>query len=197
MQALIPPGLVDHSRPPRPCPSCANIRPSVGEQNAGSNDHDDGGEAKDSEQQAPKAGSDRAKADEAGTAEGASSEGASGDAAAAAEDADADPVEMVEKVVTKRVRLRTTWTAPAFARVTEGQKAEVLQRKADLDKAYKLRVEHSEAFNGLETLLYRASELLDNPKTSFTYMSSEEQSTYVSLPGPFLSRPGLATLTRP
>ena len=106
-------------------------------------------------------------------------------AAEAAEAADSEPVEMVEKVVTKRLRLRTTWKVPAVARVSAAQRSEALQRKADLDKAYQLRVEHSEAFNGLESLIYKATEFLENRKTSTVYASKDELATYVAAASAF------------
>ena len=105
-------------------------------------------------------------------AEGSGAGTDQGDAADTAA-ATATVMETTEKVVTKRLRLRTSWSAPAFERLSAAQRAAALERTAKLDKQERLRIAHSEAFNGLETLLYKTAETLDNGKAT-TYASAAE-----------------------
>jgi hypothetical protein len=106
-------------------------------------------------------------------------------AAAAAEEAQDDDdddaeakEEWVEKVVTKRLRLRTTWTAGGLPPLPAAARVAARDRAAALDAAHRRRTEHSEAVNGLESLIYRAGEFAKD-KQAATYTSAEERAAYV------------------
>lgn len=105
----------------------------------------------------------------AGTTEG-------GDAATTVEE-----TETTTRIVTKRVKLQTTWVPVGFVGVTEVQKEAVRARKAEMDKIERLKIEHSEAYNGLEALIYKAKAFLDSPGAA-NYASAKELTRFAFAP---------------
>jgi len=104
----------------------------------------------------------------------ASTEG--GDAATTAEE-----TETTTRIVTKRVKLQTTWVPVGFAGVTEAQKEAVRARKAEMDTIERLKTEHSEAYNGLEALIYKAKAFLESSGAA-TFASADELTRCAAAP---------------